>query len=103
MINKKKTPISEWQIQCPDNVADTVVTAAHGKVYMKENGFFEQALQTLNNNECEPGDTINAFNQSVDKSGCCPTITTRPEGKKQLYYQLLKEKIKWQRSTESEN
>lgn len=82
MINKKKTPISEWQIQCPDNVADTVVTTAHGKVYMKENGFFEQALQTLNNNECEPGDTINAFNQSVDKSGCCPTITTRPEGKK---------------------
>lgn len=79
---QKKTPISEWQIQCPDNVADTVVTAAHGKVYMKENGFFEQALQTLNNNECEPGDTINAFNQSVDKSGCCPTITTRPEGKK---------------------
>lgn len=79
---QKKTPISEWQIQCPDNVADTVVTAAHGKVYMKENGFFEQALQTLNNNECESGDTINAFNQSVDKSGCCPTITTRPEGKK---------------------
>ena len=34
---QKKTPISEWQIQCPDNVADTVVTAAHGKVYMKEN------------------------------------------------------------------
>ena len=31
-------------------------------------------------NECENGDTINAFNKTVDKTGISPTITTRPEG-----------------------
>lgn len=44
--------------------------------------FYEQAWDTLLSNDCKPGDTINAFNKTVDKSGLCPTITTRPEGKK---------------------
>lgn len=30
--------------------------------------------------QCGPGDTINAYNKTVDKSGLCPTLTTRPEG-----------------------
>lgn len=42
--------------------------------------FFKQAIETLKNNKCDVGDTINAFNKTVDKSGLCPTITTRPEG-----------------------
>lgn len=42
--------------------------------------FFRQALETLEENDCEVGDTINAYNKSVDKSGVSPTITTRPEG-----------------------
>lgn len=42
--------------------------------------FFEQAIETLEKNDCEYGDIINAYNKSVDKSGICPTITTRPEG-----------------------
>lgn len=40
----------------------------------------KQALETLNENDCKPGDTINAFNKHVDKSGYSPTLTTRPEG-----------------------
>lgn len=42
--------------------------------------FFRQAIETLEENDCEYGDTINAYNKSVDKSGVSPTITTRPEG-----------------------
>lgn len=42
--------------------------------------YVKQALKTLANNDCSIGDTINPYNQTVDKSGICPTITTRPEG-----------------------
>lgn len=42
--------------------------------------FFNQALKTLAANKCKKGDCINAFNMTVDSSGCSPTITTRPEG-----------------------
>jgi DNA (cytosine-5)-methyltransferase 1 len=47
-----------------------------------DNGFYKQALDTFNNNDCEHGDVVLAFNETVDKTGCSPTITTRPEGKK---------------------
>ena len=40
----------------------------------------DQAIETFNNNSCKPGDTINAYNRTVDKSGLSPTLTTRPEG-----------------------
>lgn len=42
--------------------------------------FYKQAFETLKENECEVGDTIDAFNKKVNKSGVCPTLTTRPEG-----------------------
>lgn len=42
--------------------------------------FYRQAFETLKENECEVGDTIDAFNKKVNKSGVCPTLTTRPEG-----------------------
>lgn len=42
--------------------------------------FYKQAFETLKENECEVGDTIDAFNKEVNKSGVCPTLTTRPEG-----------------------
>ena len=40
----------------------------------------DQAYQTAQENECEDGDTIDAFNKKVNKSGISPTVTTRPEG-----------------------
>lgn len=42
--------------------------------------FYKQAFETLKENDCEVGDTIDAFNKKVNKSGVCPTLTTRPEG-----------------------
>lgn len=42
--------------------------------------FFKQALDTAKSNKCEVGDTIDAFNERINKSGISPTVTTRPEG-----------------------
>lgn len=42
--------------------------------------FFRQARETFENNDCEVGDVVDAFNQRVIKTGFCPTLTTRPEG-----------------------
>ena len=42
--------------------------------------FFRQALDTFNDSDVEYGDTIDAFNKRVNKSGCSPTLTTRHEG-----------------------
>lgn len=33
----KKTPINEWQIQSGNGIADTIVSAGHGKVWVKVN------------------------------------------------------------------
>lgn len=45
-----------------------------------DNRFFKQAFETVKENDCDSGDTIDAFNQKVNKSGVSPTVTTRPEG-----------------------
>jgi len=42
--------------------------------------FFRQAIETFENNVCEIGDVIDAFNKRVIKTGVSPTLTTRPEG-----------------------
>ena len=42
--------------------------------------FYQQAIETLQENDCEPGDTIDAYNKRVNKDGVSPTITTRPDG-----------------------
>lgn len=38
--------------------------------------FCQQAIETLQENDCEPGDTIDAYNKRVNKDGISPTITT---------------------------
>lgn len=53
--------------------------------------FFKQALETFNNNDCNEGDTIDAFNKRVNKSGYCPTLTTRPEGFKTAILPVVKD------------
>lgn len=44
-----------------------------------DNCFFKQAFETVKENDCDSGDTIDAFNQKVNKSGVSPAVTTRPE------------------------
>lgn len=48
----------------------------------KRNGFFEAEEKTAKEGNAQPGDVIDAFNRTVNKSGISPTVTTRPEGKK---------------------
>lgn len=47
---------------------------------MPQERFFKQALETLAENDCSVGDTVDAYNKKVNSSGISPTITTRPEG-----------------------
>lgn len=69
------------RVQDNGNTCPTITATETGicRIEPKER-FFKQALETLNENDCNPGDTINAFNKHVDKSGYSPTLTTRPEG-----------------------
>ena len=47
---------------------------------MANERFFKQAAETFLENDCKPGDIIDAFNKRVIRGGYCPTLTTRPEG-----------------------
>ena len=66
--------------------------------------FFRQAAETLEENHCEVGDTVDAFNKKVNHSGICPTITTRPEGFKTAILPVVKDpKIAAMRGRNPEN
>lgn len=69
------------RVQDNGNTYPTITATETGicRIEPKER-FFKQALETLNENDCKPGDTINAFNKHVDKTGFSPKLTTRPEG-----------------------
>ena len=57
---------------------------------VEENGFFRLALETAERGNAEEGDTIDAFNGRVNKTGISPTLTTRPEGKKTAILPVVK-------------
>ncbi len=54
--------------------------------------FFKQAVETVIENECGVGDTVDAFNKKVNRSGVYPTITTRPEGFKTAILPIVEDK-----------
>ena len=68
----------------------TVTAIAEPQVDIKER-FFRQVAETILENQCEPGDTIDAFNKKVNHSGICPTVTTRPEGFKTAILPIVEE------------
>lgn len=57
-----------------------------------EERFFRQAVETVIENECGVDDTVDAFNKKVNRSGVCPTITTRPEGFKTAILPIVADK-----------
>ena len=66
-----------------ETIAPTVDTMQGGNrqpLIVADERFFKQALETVAGNDCSVGDTVDAFNKRVNKSGISPTITTRPEG-----------------------
>lgn len=72
----------------------TCESGAIVRIEVMEERFFKQAIETLEQNDCKPGDVINAYNKTVDKSGCSPTITTRPEGFKTAILPVVREENK---------
>ena len=58
---------------------------------VKQERFFKQAVETVLENDVEVGDTVDAFNKRINKSGLCPTITTRPEGFKTAILPIVKD------------
>ena len=74
-LNLSKTPRKEKQDRWWGTLyEEEKMTSEDGR------RFYRQAFETIRENECEDGDTIDAFNKRVNKSGISPTITTRPEG-----------------------
>lgn len=67
-----------------------IVEAQESQIDIKER-FFRQVAETVLENQCEPGDTIDAFNKKVNHSGVSPTITTRPEGFKTAILPVVEE------------
>ena len=80
------------RVQENGNTCPTITATETGicRIEPKER-FFKQAIETFNENDCEYGDTINAFNKHVDKSGNSPTLTTRPEGFKTAILPITKD------------
>lgn len=82
-----------------DGISNTITTVTKDNLVLEEylemaERFFKQAEETFLENDCEPGDTINAFNKTVDKSGTSPTLTTRPEGFKTAILPVVEEEKK---------
>lgn len=85
-----------------DDLAPTLTAGCHGyamgyiaeeqepQTNIKER-FFRQVAETVLENQCEPGDTIDAFNKKVNHSGVSPTITTTPEGFKTAILPVVEE------------
>lgn len=62
------------------NVGADLKRNGQGIIEPSDYRFYQQAIETLKENDCEPGDTIDAYNKRVNKDGISPTITTRPDG-----------------------
>lgn len=72
--------------------SNTLTTVQKNNLVVEPNyRFFEQAFETLRENECEVRDTVDAFNKRVNKDGLSPTITTRPDGFKTAILPITQE------------
>lgn len=96
---------SSNRVYSDNGLSSTINTMQGGNLEPKilENAyrFYEQAFETVEKNECENGDTIDAFNKKVNKSGYSPTVTTRPDGFKTaiLVYDGYNQSIRKDNST----
>lgn len=86
------------RVYSPNGISPTITTCEGGNRQPKiqedipQERFFQQAFETLAENDCEAGDTIDAYNKKVNKTGVCPTITTRPEGFKTAILPVVENK-----------
>ena len=95
-VSYPTSKLRRGRVQGGGDVSPTLTCSSGAivKIDVMDERFFKQALETLEQNDCKPGDVINAYNKSVDKSGCSPTITTRPEGFKTAILPVVREENK---------
>lgn len=74
-----------------EKILNSTLTRNCEKPHDIQERFFRQVAETISENECKPGDTIDAFNKKVNKTGVSPTITTRPEGFKTAILPVVEE------------
>lgn len=89
--------LQKHQTPRTDGISPTLTEAmgkGGGQTPIIKERFFRQAFETLEENECEVGDTVDAFNKKVNKSGLCPTITTRPDGFKTAILPVVEDEPK---------
>ncbi|MCM1368262.1 MAG: DNA cytosine methyltransferase [Roseburia sp.] len=73
------------RVYSADGLSPTIPTMGGGHqdpkiVEPSDYRFYRQAIETLQENDCEAGDTIDAYNRRVNKDGVSPALTTRPDG-----------------------
>ena len=78
-VNLKQPHSKTHRGRVGKGIVQTLTTSCNQGV-VENNRFFKQALKTFSENDCVYGDSINSYNETVDKTGVCPTVTTRPEG-----------------------
>ena len=79
---KKGLPLEQRiEIKEKPGMAGTLTTVQKDNLLL-ECDFYKKAVDTMIDGNAEEGDVVDAFNGVVHKDGLCPTITTRPEGKK---------------------
>lgn len=105
---KRGLPTEQRLEPLPDGMAGALTTVQKDNMLIeekdmeeKENGFFKQALETAERENAREGDTVDAFNGRVNKTGLSPTLTTRPEDKKTAILPVVK-KYRVRKLTEKE-
>jgi len=79
---KKGLPLEQRiEIKEKEGLVGTLTTVQKDNMVL-ECDFYKQALETAEKENAREGDVVDAYNKVVKKDGVCPTITTRPEGKK---------------------
>ncbi|MFI3165321.1 MAG: DNA (cytosine-5-)-methyltransferase [Bacillota bacterium] len=85
---------SSRRVYDTNGIAPTVHTCGGGNTEPKvAERFHAQVIEVFEENNCESGDSIDAFNKKLNKSGISPTITTRPEGFKTAILPVVEEPI----------
>lgn len=79
-IQESRHNMTEMQPRT-DGISNTITTVQKDNMLCEpKERFFKQAIETFEQNECNVGDTVDAFNKRINNTGCSPTLTTRPEG-----------------------
>ena len=93
-VSYPTSKLRRGRVQGGGTVSPTITCSSGAivKIDVMENRFYSQALKTFENNDCKPGDIVQAFNEVVIKDGVSPTVTTRADGLKTSILPVVEDK-----------